>query len=90
MALLPLLPWLVKNAIDTGNPLFPLFSSVVGGRSLPRAPQVDVFTYRQALYGESWLDILLVPLRVFATGRDANPAQFDGVLNPIWLLGFGR
>jgi hypothetical protein len=89
MALLPLLPWLVKNAIDTGNPLFPLLSSVVGGRSLPRAPQVDVFTYRQALYGESWLDILLVPLRVFATGRDANPAQFDGVLNPIWLLGFG-
>lgn len=87
-ALLPLLPWLVKNAVDTGNPLFPLFNSVLGGRELPRAPHVDVFTYRQALYGESWLDILLVPLRVFTTGQDGNPAQFDGVLNPIWLLGF--
>lgn len=89
IALIPLLPWLVKNAVDTGNPFFPLFNSFVGGRPLPRAPHVDVFTYRQALYGESWLDIFLVPLRVFTTGRDGNPAQFDGVFNPIWLLGFG-
>lgn len=89
IALLPLLPWLLKNAIDTGNPFFPLFNDFMGGRSLPRAPAVDVFSYRQALYGETWLEILLVPLRVFVTGRDAVPAQFDGVFNPLWLLGVG-
>jgi 4-amino-4-deoxy-L-arabinose transferase-like glycosyltransferase len=87
VALLPLAPWLVKNAIDTGNPVFPLLNSLIGGRPLPRPPHVDVFTYRQALYGESWLDILLVPLRVFTTGRDGDPARFDGVLNPLWLIG---
>jgi len=85
---LPLLPWLCKNAWDAGNPVFPLFNGWLGGRPLPPTPLVDVFSYRRALYGESWLDILGVPLRVFVSGREGDPARFDGVFNPIFLLGF--
>jgi hypothetical protein len=88
VSLLPLLPWLVKNAVDTGNPIYPLLNSMWGGRPLPRPVEVDVFSYRRALYGEGWLDILSIPLRVFASGREGDPARFDGVFNPVFLLGF--
>ena len=64
------------------------FTAVFGGRPLPPRPSIDMLTYRRTLYGESWLDIVLVPLRVFVTGRDGDPARFDGVFNPIFLLGF--
>lgn len=88
VSLVPLLPWLVRNAFDTGNPVYPLLNTLVGGRPLPEPPAVDVFSYRRALYGEGWLGILSVPLRVFVSGRDGDPARFDGVLNPVFLLGF--
>jgi len=87
ISLVPLAPWLIKNVWETGNPVFPLMNHVFGGRPLPRGPQVDVFSYRRVLYQESWLDILLVPLRVFVSGREGDPARFDGVFNPLYLVG---
>ncbi len=87
LALVPLAPWLIKNVWDTGNPVFPLMNHFFGGRPLPSSPHVDVFSYRRALYQESWLEILLVPLRVFVSGREGDPARFDGVFNPIYLVG---
>ncbi|HUI28276.1 MAG TPA: glycosyltransferase family 39 protein, partial [Candidatus Kryptonia bacterium] len=88
LSLIPLLPWLVKNAAETGNPIFPLFNSLLGGRPLPANPSIDVFTKRQLLYGEGWIEIALTPVRVFVTGREGDPARFDGVFNPLYLLGF--
>lgn len=87
-AAIPLLPWLAKNFWQTGNPVHPLLNDFFGGRPLPARPSIDPLTYRRALYGESWLEILTVPLRVFLTGREGDPARFDGVFNPILLLGF--
>ncbi len=84
----PLLPWLAKNVIETGNPVFPLLNSVFGGRPLPSRPSIDLFTKRRLIYGESWLEIALTPVRVFLTGRDGDPARFDGAFNPLYLLGF--
>ena len=88
ISLLPMLPWLAKNAMETGNPIFPLFNAALGGRPLPANPSIDVFTKRQLLYGESWLEIVLTPIRVFVTGREGDPARFDGAFNPLYLVGF--
>lgn len=81
-------PWLIKNYILTGNPCFPLFTSLFHGREIE-----DLFRTvhqpllaRRLLYGESWLQILLIPLRVFFSGQDGSLRYFDGVLNPILLI----
>jgi 4-amino-4-deoxy-L-arabinose transferase-like glycosyltransferase len=88
VSLVPLVPWLVKNVAETGNPVFPLLNGLLGGRPLPVRPAIDVFSYRRIVYGESWLDIALVPVRVFLTGAEGDPARFDGTFNPLYLLGF--
>ncbi len=89
LALLPVLPWLLKNTVQTGNPIFPLFNALLGGRPLPLRRGIDLLTQRRELYGESWLDVALIPARIFLTGRDGDPARFDGVLSPLLLLGIG-
>jgi hypothetical protein len=86
--LVPLLPWLAKNLWLTGNPVYPLLQDFFGGRAVTPRPSIDPLTYRRVLYGESWLEIVAVPLRVFFTGREGDPARFDGSFNPILLLGF--
>jgi hypothetical protein len=34
------------------------------------------------------MSALLVPVRVFLSGREGDPARFDGVFNPLYLVGF--
>jgi hypothetical protein len=38
------------------------------------------------IFGESLLEILAIPLRVFFQGQDDNPRLFDGRLNPYLLV----
>jgi len=38
---------------------------------------------RKVLYGESWWEIGLLPVRIFFQGEDDNPKYFDGKLNPF-------
>jgi hypothetical protein len=87
VALLPVAPWLIKNLLETGNPIFPLFNRLLGGREIPAPPPIGILAQRRLLYGESWLDIALIAPRIFVTGRDADPARFDGVFAPVLLLG---
>jgi len=87
-AALPLVPWMIRNWADTGNPMFPLMRGTLGGPPRPDTPSIDIFTRRRFLYGESWLEIVTTPLRAFAVGRHGDPARFDGVFNPLFLLGF--
>jgi len=98
VALLVFSPWLIKNYAWTGNPVYPLFDSVFRTKPTPSAVIVekvqavapplplDHFSIRHHGYGESTLEIALVPLRVFFQGRDDNPKYFDGVLNPYLCL----
>ncbi len=44
LVLLPNLPWLIKNLIWTGNPVFPLFYPILGGKNWSQ------FLYTQYLY----------------------------------------
>jgi len=41
------------------------------------------FAVRKVIYGESWWEIALIPVRIFFQGRDDNPKYFDGKLNPF-------
>lgn len=89
-ALLPALPWLIKNWFQTGNPLFPfltgLFAGQGGGGINIRPTELGVFAKRALLYGESGWEIAALPLRVFFFGKDDNPQYFDGVLSPLLIL----
>ncbi|MDO9262569.1 MAG: hypothetical protein Q7U02_01285 [Desulfosalsimonadaceae bacterium] len=44
------------------------------------------FKIRRDVYGESGLEIALIPIRVFFQGREDDPRYFDGKANPFLLL----
>jgi len=87
LALVPVAPWLVKNAIETGNPLYPFLYSLFGGREVLPTPVGSPLEWRRALYGETGLALWTVPVRAFVAGRFGDPARFDGVFNPLFLAG---
>ena len=62
LALLVDAPWLVKSAVWTGNPLYPLFYSLLGGRGWDKTA-ADFYTSSTAQFGmgHSLSDIALVP-----------------------------
>jgi len=89
-------PWLVRNLIWTGSPLYPLLGAIVGtatpgesgsiGAGVHTGGPVSPIEKRYLLYGENILDIIMVPLRIFWEGADGSIRRFDGVLNPVYLL----
>ena len=99
VALVVVSPWLVKNLVLKGNPIYPLmdnvFSFVHGGRETAaflaageaeKGGGYSLLRNRTLLYGEEIWQILLLPLRIFFEGRDHSPQHFDGVLNPLFAL----
>nr|WP_320012037.1 phospholipid carrier-dependent glycosyltransferase [uncultured Desulfobulbus sp.] len=44
------------------------------------------FIGRKILYGETWWQALLLPIRFFFEGQDDNPRYFDGKLTPFLLI----
>ncbi|MBW1711059.1 MAG: glycosyltransferase family 39 protein [Deltaproteobacteria bacterium] len=87
LALIMFSPWLIRNFVLTGNPLYPLYNHLWGLPGVaPSDLVVNIFTERHHLYGESLIQILLVPVRAFFSGQDHSPRFFDGVLNPILLI----
>lgn len=87
LALIPIGPWLLKNAIQTGNPFFPFFPALFGGGEEGVADSgLGILAKRRLLYGESWWQIAALPLRVFFSGQDDRPQYFDGALSPILIL----
>jgi len=90
-AALPFLPWLAKNWHQTRNPFFPLLGGIFAAKgAAAEAPAeyvgLSLFAKREFLYGESWWQIVALPLRLFFFGQDDNPQYFDGVLSPILIL----
>ncbi|HXG50599.1 MAG TPA: hypothetical protein VNN77_04225 [candidate division Zixibacteria bacterium] len=93
LALIPVLPWLIKNELQTGNPFYPFLGRFFEATRDP-APgigaaftELGIFAKRKLLYGERWWQIAALPLRVFFSGRDHSPQYFDGVLTPLLILG---
>jgi hypothetical protein len=92
-ALLVASPWLIRNAVWTGNPIYPLYNGLFNPSEVSNtiAATTDntirgVFATRHVLYGESLWQLLLLPVRIFFEGMDNDPRYFDGRLNPFLLL----
>lgn len=96
ISLLVFSPWLIKNAMLTGNPFYPLFQgifntsntatqngtySVVSGRTYS-----GIFQFREMMFGEGFWETLLIPVRYFFQGQDHSHRYFDGVLNPVFII----
>lgn len=83
VALFVFSPWMVRNFVWTGNPLYPLYDQVFNPGSSHTAGGPSHFTIRHINYDESWWQMALIPFRIFFQGEDGNPKYFDGSLNPL-------
>ncbi|CAB1059582.1 hypothetical protein D1BOALGB6SA_4344 [Olavius sp. associated proteobacterium Delta 1] len=54
--------------------------------SVPKPTRWSSLAIRRLLYGESWWEIALIPVRIFFQGQDGNPKYFDGKLNPFLFI----
>lgn len=91
-------PWLIKNFIWTGNPLYPLYGGLLTFKQgLVDANQYvsstataqagwSQFAIRKVVFGEKWWETLLIPIRIFFQGQDDTPKYFDGILNPFLCI----
>jgi hypothetical protein len=73
------LPWYVKNAILTGNPLYP---HVFGGLNPYAAAQLDQ-TRRDFGFGRSLLDLVLLPFRLLGDAESFDAGQW---ISPLFIL----
>jgi len=98
VAVLVASPWYLKNYLQTGNPFYPLFESffqslhhqpvqeILHRQAIEKTGQVSFFQMREVMYGETFWETLLIPIRMFFQGQDNNYRYFQGVLNPILIL----
>lgn len=86
IALIAFSPWMIRNYLWTGNPLYPLWQGAVSSGAGNEETLSTVFVKRKLAYNESLFDILTIPVRVFFQGQDNQPEYFDGRLNPFLLV----
>jgi hypothetical protein len=91
-------PWYLKNYLQTGNPFYPLFGSffkslhhhpaleTASRHALEKTQPAGFFKMREVMYGESFWETLLIPIRMFFQGKDNSYQYFQGVLNPILII----
>jgi 4-amino-4-deoxy-L-arabinose transferase-like glycosyltransferase len=85
VAFLVLSPWLVKNILATGNPLYPFIfpSGAMDAFRLAR--------YQNPPSSEAWWDVFLLPLKSTILGKEGAPgygASIGPLLLGLGLLGF--
>lgn len=86
ISLLVFSPWMIRNFSLMGNPIYPLFNRLFNPGSEPIGNELSHFLIRHLNYNESWLEMSLIPFRIFFQGEDGNPKYFDGRLNPILFI----
>ncbi|MFQ5330248.1 MAG: ArnT family glycosyltransferase [Thermodesulfobacteriota bacterium] len=91
VALLIFSPWMIRNIIFMGNPIYPLAEGFFhgasgGGDGGLHITKLSPLLMRKILYGEDLWYILLIPLRIFWEGQDGSHRYFDGLLNPLYLI----
>ncbi|MGQ9592736.1 MAG: hypothetical protein ACUVYA_20860, partial [Planctomycetota bacterium] len=81
-------PWLVRNLALTGNPVYPFFYDVFGGKSwdAERAHVLSLFLSEWGK-GDGLWDTLVLPWRLTVSGRFFSQEGFDGVIGPVFLAG---
>jgi len=98
IALVVVSPWFIKNDIQPGNPIYPLFDQFYSflpqagekGASIAQIAESrwtsNIFQRREIVFGESFLETLFIPIRMFFQGKDGSTQYFDGVLSPILII----
>jgi len=91
-------PWYLKNYFQTGNPFYPLFNkffqtlyhqpvqSIIHKQFVEKTSQLSFFKMREVMYGETFWETLLIPIRMFFQGKDNSYRYFQGALNPILIV----
>ena len=87
-------PWLIKNAITVGNPVYPYFYEKLGGKDWSQ-PQADIYKNEQQTFGvgrtESGRDPSAIAHAVlglaYQPGRFTNPGQEQGAGSPLHAIG---
>ena len=79
-------PFYLKNWIITGNPLYPLFYEIFGGKgwSVEQAGYYDVFIKSLGM-GRNLLDYILLPWNLSFRSQMDSPL-FDGLMGPVFIL----
>jgi len=79
-------PFYVKNWTLTGNPFYPFFYGLFGGKgwTADQARQYDLFLQNLGM-GRGWLDYLWLPWNISFHARMHSP-RFDGVMGPVFIL----
>jgi hypothetical protein len=81
-----LAPWLLRAWRETGNPLFPLFPSWLGGRGWDEVLGDRLLAWQRSIgMGRDPLHYVLLPWNAILRGAP-NYGSFDGVLSPALLL----
>lgn len=84
------LPWLLRNYINSGNPFFPIFRSVFPSTITSPAEIMENVgsetAWRMVAENENFFTLIFLPVRVFFQGADHDLLKFDGVLNPLLIL----
>lgn len=79
-------PFYLKNWIVLGNPLYPFFYGIFGGRGWDseQAHLYEIFLQNLGM-GRNFLDYLILPFNLSLRAK-MDGIEFDGVLGPIFLL----
>lgn len=79
-------PWLIKNLVYVGNPIFPMFRDILGGKDWSAAVN------RQFYYGQfgrmlerTVVDYILLPWNISINGGGTWAEYLDKV-TPLWLM----
>ncbi len=89
-------PWLIKSAWYTGNPVYPFLYGWFDGQDWNASLSAQFSAWQRSIgMGRTWLDYLLLPVRVIVHGGEGY-AHFDGRISVLWIgliplsLVFGR
>jgi hypothetical protein len=79
-------PFYLKNWIVAGNPFYPFFYDIFGGRGwdADQARVYDLFIQNLGM-GKGLIDYLLLPWNLSFQAKLDSP-QFDGILGPVFFL----
>lgn len=93
IALLLFAPWGIRNYLWTNNPIYPHFNGLFNPspeiseqEQIPASPISGFFHLRELMYGETFWETLVIPIRFFFEGRDNSDQFFAGRLNPILIM----
>jgi hypothetical protein len=76
-------PWLVKTWAYTGNPVFPFFSGLLGGRNWSPEAAARFAAYNEDMGGHpGWAALWRLPLQLFFVQGELENSS----LGPLWVL----